>query len=142
VTPDNRSNPYKIKRLGLDISCTCPAWRNQKKFVDSRTCKHLKELLGDDYEDARIKLREEAEQEVANVKKNKKPASKRGKKRKQDDEDEDDEGGGDSPMSGGDPSDPLSTINGIAPTTYMADGSEKEIASQSRSILFISLSFY
>ena len=35
---------------------TCPAWRMQARVrVESRTCKHIREILGDAYEDARIK---------------------------------------------------------------------------------------
>ena len=47
---------YKIKNVGGVYSCTCPAWRFQSKKIDVRTCKHLKELLG-----------EEAEQKRSNV---------------------------------------------------------------------------
>uniref|UniRef100_H3HE25 DNA ligase OB-like domain-containing protein n=1 Tax=Phytophthora ramorum TaxID=164328 RepID=H3HE25_PHYRM len=31
-------------------SCSCPAWRNQRHPPTSRTCKHLKQLLGDAFE--------------------------------------------------------------------------------------------
>ncbi|EIN04603.1 hypothetical protein PUNSTDRAFT_92533 [Punctularia strigosozonata HHB-11173 SS5] len=46
---------YKVKRTADHYHCTCPAWRNQKGVtVDARTCKHLRAILGDAYEDARI----------------------------------------------------------------------------------------
>ena len=38
--------PGRIKRTGDHYYCTCPAWRNQNLAVDRRTCKHLRELLG------------------------------------------------------------------------------------------------
>ncbi|KAG9104665.1 hypothetical protein FRC07_009757, partial [Ceratobasidium sp. 392] len=47
---------YKVKRTWDHYYCTCPAWRNQGGApTNARTCKHLKALLGDDYEAARIK---------------------------------------------------------------------------------------
>lgn len=49
--------------LGIDgrreegyYSCTCPSWRNQNDKERLRTCPHLKDLLGKDYEEARIRL--------------------------------------------------------------------------------------
>ncbi|KAF8201141.1 hypothetical protein K438DRAFT_2015518 [Mycena galopus ATCC 62051] len=49
---------YKIKRTWDHYYCQCPAWRNQAGApVDARTCKHLRELLGDTYETARLKWR-------------------------------------------------------------------------------------
>ncbi|KAG8731647.1 hypothetical protein FRC11_003089 [Ceratobasidium sp. 423] len=45
---------YTIKRTDAHYHCSCPAWRNQKGAkVEVRTCKHLKELLGEAYEIAR-----------------------------------------------------------------------------------------
>ena len=39
------------------VSSSCPAWRNQARTpVNSRTCKHIRQLLGDAYENARIKV--------------------------------------------------------------------------------------
>ncbi|KAI5122801.1 hypothetical protein M0805_000144 [Coniferiporia weirii] len=47
---------YKLKRTWDHYYCTCPAWRNQARApVNARTCKHLRSVLGDAYEDARIK---------------------------------------------------------------------------------------
>ncbi|EIM79128.1 uncharacterized protein STEHIDRAFT_163992 [Stereum hirsutum FP-91666 SS1] len=38
--------------------CTCPAWRNQSAHpVSACTCKHLCSLLGDAYEESRLKLK-------------------------------------------------------------------------------------
>ncbi|KAF8626423.1 hypothetical protein AX15_004885 [Amanita polypyramis BW_CC] len=48
---------YKVKRTLDHYYCTCPAWRNQSKVpINARTCKHLKALLGDAYEEARARL--------------------------------------------------------------------------------------
>ncbi|ETL83378.1 hypothetical protein L917_16668 [Phytophthora nicotianae] len=41
---------YIVKRLGMVYSCSCPAWRNQRHPPNSRTCKHLKQLLGEEFE--------------------------------------------------------------------------------------------
>lgn len=46
--------PYILKNTGGVISCDCPAWRNQSLPIDKRTCKHLRKLLGDAAEEARI----------------------------------------------------------------------------------------
>eukprot|EP00051_Salpingoeca_urceolata_P020439 m.306629 g.306629 ORF g.306629 m.306629 type:complete len:490 (+) comp19623_c0_seq11:118-1587(+) len=45
---------YKVKRVNDHYYCTCPAWRNQTAAVDSRTCRHLREYLGDAFETSRI----------------------------------------------------------------------------------------
>ncbi|KAJ3393649.1 hypothetical protein HDU84_001424 [Entophlyctis sp. JEL0112] len=45
---------YTIKRTQDHYYCTCQGWRMNKRPVDARTCKHLKELLGDAYESARL----------------------------------------------------------------------------------------
>ncbi|KAE8226596.1 hypothetical protein CF319_g821 [Tilletia indica] len=48
-------DPYKLKRHLDHYSCTCPAWRFQSKAsIVARTCKHLKTLLGEAYESARV----------------------------------------------------------------------------------------
>ncbi|KAG8766756.1 hypothetical protein FRC12_006673 [Ceratobasidium sp. 428] len=50
------SSTYKVKRTWDHYYCTCPAWRNQGGSpTNARTCKHLKALLGEEYEAARIK---------------------------------------------------------------------------------------
>jgi DNA ligase-1 len=46
---------YVVKRLGRVYSCSCPAWRNQRHPPTSRTCKHLKQLLGDAFETLRAR---------------------------------------------------------------------------------------
>jgi DNA ligase-1 len=44
---------YTIKNTGGVMSCTCPAWRNQSRALNQRSCKHLKEYLGEAFEIAR-----------------------------------------------------------------------------------------
>ena len=46
--------PYELKNIGGIYSCSCPAWRNQSIAIESRTCKHLRKLRGDESEEARI----------------------------------------------------------------------------------------
>lgn len=46
---------YIVKRIGMSYSCSCPAWRNQRHPPTSRTCKHLKELLGEEFETVRAR---------------------------------------------------------------------------------------
>ncbi|PQO44094.1 DNA ligase [Blastopirellula marina] len=48
------AKPYVLKNVGGVYSCTCPAWRNQSVAIETRTCKHLRKLRGDDAELARI----------------------------------------------------------------------------------------
>lgn len=47
-------NPYRIKNVGGVYSCTCPAWCNQSKPSNARTCKHIRKLRGDAAEEARL----------------------------------------------------------------------------------------
>lgn len=47
------SGPYRITRRGDVYTCTCPAWRNQK-LGPYRTCKHVRELRGDEAERLRL----------------------------------------------------------------------------------------
>ena len=47
------SRPYVLKNVGGVYSCSCPAWRNQSRPIERRTCKHLRALRGDAAEDAR-----------------------------------------------------------------------------------------
>ncbi|KAI0029276.1 DNA ligase/mRNA capping enzyme [Vararia minispora EC-137] len=59
VSSMTSSSKYKIKRTWDHYYCTCPAWRNQSRVpTNARTCKHLKALLGDEYEDARVKWKD------------------------------------------------------------------------------------
>lgn len=46
--------PYVLKNTGGVYSCTCPAWRNQSTAIEQRTCKHLRQLRGDQAEQDRI----------------------------------------------------------------------------------------
>lgn len=54
VQSASSSSTYLVKRLGRVYTCNCPAWRNQKAAPTARTCKHLKQLLGDEFETARV----------------------------------------------------------------------------------------
>jgi len=45
---------YKILNRGGVMSCTCPAWRNQSVPINRRRCKHLTELFGEAFEQARV----------------------------------------------------------------------------------------
>ncbi|KAK0230154.1 DNA ligase/mRNA capping enzyme [Armillaria fumosa] len=58
VKSQTSASVYKVKRTWDHYYCTCPAWRNQGGVpVNARSCKHLKSLLGDKYEAARMKLK-------------------------------------------------------------------------------------
>ena len=46
--------PYVLKNSGGVYSCTCPAWRNQSVAIEKRTCKHLRQLRGEQAEADRI----------------------------------------------------------------------------------------
>eukprot|EP01105_Mastigella_eilhardi_P019799 TRINITY_DN4674_c0_g1_i1.p1 TRINITY_DN4674_c0_g1~~TRINITY_DN4674_c0_g1_i1.p1 ORF type:complete len:654 (+),score=153.97 TRINITY_DN4674_c0_g1_i1:118-2079(+) len=48
------STVYQIKRVADHYYCTCQAWKNQNAPVDARTCKHLREYLGDAFERWRL----------------------------------------------------------------------------------------
>ncbi len=48
------AKPYELKNTGGVYSCSCPAWRNQSVAIESRTCKHLRKLRGDDAEKERV----------------------------------------------------------------------------------------
>lgn len=54
VASASSSSKYTVKRVIGHYYCNCPAWRVNKQALDQRTCKHLKQVLGDDYEAARI----------------------------------------------------------------------------------------
>jgi len=47
-------SPYIVKRVGDVVSCSCPAWRNQSLPINHRTCKHIRKVLGDEAEQARL----------------------------------------------------------------------------------------
>ncbi|EJC98107.1 DNA ligase/mRNA capping enzyme [Fomitiporia mediterranea MF3/22] len=84
---------YKIKRTWDHYYCTCPAWRNQSRApVNARSCKHLRSVLGDAYEDARICYMDPDGAAATNAKnKNKSKSKSAGKRRKRDDGDDDDD---------------------------------------------------
>jgi DNA ligase-1 len=46
--------PYVLKNIGGVYSCNCPAWRNQSRSIEQRTCKHLRKFRGDVAEQRRI----------------------------------------------------------------------------------------
>lgn len=48
------SIPYVLKNTGGVYSCSCPAWRNQSKPIEQRTCKHLTGLRGEEAERERL----------------------------------------------------------------------------------------
>ncbi|KAJ3017211.1 hypothetical protein HKX48_003663 [Thoreauomyces humboldtii] len=52
VSSKTSAATYTVKRTGpSEYYCTCPAWRNQGAVaVCARSCKHLKELLGEEFE--------------------------------------------------------------------------------------------
>ncbi|TRM67364.1 hypothetical protein BD626DRAFT_564316 [Schizophyllum amplum] len=83
VSSQSSNSTYKVKRTWDHYYCTCPAWRNQGGApTNARTCKHLKALLGEEYELARLKLKNPYGQQP-------KPSSSKGKKRKKADDDDD-----------------------------------------------------
>lgn len=47
-------DPYLLKNTGGVYSCSCPAWRNQSIAIEKRTCKHLRQYLGEEFERDRI----------------------------------------------------------------------------------------
>jgi DNA ligase-1 len=48
------SKPWVIKNSGGVYHCTCPAWRNQSKPPEQRTCKHILAFRGAAAEEARL----------------------------------------------------------------------------------------
>jgi len=44
----------KLTNQGGVYSCSCPAWRNQSKPIEARTCKHIRKLRGDAAEQERL----------------------------------------------------------------------------------------
>ncbi|MCE7874183.1 DNA ligase [bacterium CPR1] len=48
------ATPYVLRNVGGAYSCSCPAWRNQNRPPESRTCKHLKALRGAAAEEERL----------------------------------------------------------------------------------------
>jgi len=54
------AKPYTIKNVGGVYSCSCPAWKNQSRPIDRRSCKHLRRYLGDEAENTRLGLTQTA----------------------------------------------------------------------------------
>lgn len=48
------SKPWVLRNVGGVYSCNCPAWRNQSVPIERRTCKHLKQVRGDQVEQDRV----------------------------------------------------------------------------------------
>lgn len=48
------ATPYELKNTGGVLSCSCPAWRNQRGPIERRTCKHLKGYRGEEAELLRV----------------------------------------------------------------------------------------
>lgn len=46
--------PYRLRNIGGVIDCSCPAWRNQSKPIDKRTCKHIIAVRGVEVERKRV----------------------------------------------------------------------------------------
>ncbi|KII90494.1 hypothetical protein PLICRDRAFT_39053 [Plicaturopsis crispa FD-325 SS-3] len=90
VSSMSSNSKYKVKRTWDHYYCTCPAWRNQGGLpTNARTCKHLRALLGSEYEDARLKLKNPH----GPVKPASKARAKPKSKGKDPDPDDDDSGG-------------------------------------------------
>jgi hypothetical protein len=52
---DKAGNKYFLAHLGPMYSCTCAAWKEATAPQELRTCKHLKQYLGAQSEERRIK---------------------------------------------------------------------------------------
>ncbi|KAK7114823.1 uncharacterized protein [Littorina saxatilis] len=48
------STGYMLERDGDIYSCSCNEWKNQTENEKQRTCKHLKEYLGEEFDKARV----------------------------------------------------------------------------------------
>ena len=46
--------PYVLRNIGGVIDCSCPAWKNQSREIDVRTCKHICKVRGNAIECARV----------------------------------------------------------------------------------------
>ncbi|KAM0746957.1 DNA ligase/mRNA capping enzyme [Meredithblackwellia eburnea MCA 4105] len=104
------STTYTIKRTtATQYFCSCPAWRNQSSPVDARTCKHLREALGEEFEAARLgplaPTSKSKSKSTAGAGKralsasatNGAPAKKKGKSKKEEEGEDEEEDGVDSP---------------------------------------------
>jgi DNA ligase-1 len=48
------AKPWEIRNVGGVYSCNCPAWRNQSRPIEQRTCKHIIAYRGEEAEQARL----------------------------------------------------------------------------------------
>jgi DNA ligase-1 len=57
VPVDGMGGSYKVKFCGGGTyTCDCPVWRYQNRSTNERTCKHLQQMLGIEYERKRCNL--------------------------------------------------------------------------------------
>ena len=54
AVPGSARLPYLIKNVYGVYSCSCPAWRNQSLPIERRSCKHIRNLRGEQAELERI----------------------------------------------------------------------------------------
>lgn len=57
-----KKEDFEIHRYSSHYACSCPAWRFQTNNVKQRTCKHLSDVLGDEYERRRVRMAEKVEE--------------------------------------------------------------------------------
>ncbi|KAF8754731.1 DNA ligase [Rhizoctonia solani] len=147
VTGSSKSrSKYTIKRTDTHYYCSCPAWRNQSGVkVELRTCKHLKELLGDAYEVARTSSNKPAPKPADRTQAQRKlvyhPAATHPLLQGDQKNDEDvpkasadnEDAANINPHTPATDVDDLAEINGIKPKVYMRDGEEREAKSQTSS---------
>lgn len=48
------ARPYLLENIGGVYSCSYPAWRNQSLPIDRRSCKHLRQVRGEEAEAERV----------------------------------------------------------------------------------------
>ncbi|KAF8459329.1 hypothetical protein BGX38DRAFT_1247919 [Terfezia claveryi] len=51
---ETRSVTFTMKRSADNYHCTCPSWIISARRISGRSCDHLKELLGEEYEEWRL----------------------------------------------------------------------------------------
>src|ERR1700737_5059853 len=54
IPSESSDTSYTIKRTSDHYYCTCPAWRKQRGPQNLKSCKHIRTLLGTEYESARV----------------------------------------------------------------------------------------
>ncbi|RHZ31759.1 hypothetical protein DYB37_004002 [Aphanomyces astaci] len=50
VAVSGNSSNYEVRFRGGVYYCTCMGWKMQNKAVDARSCKHLRQVLGDEFD--------------------------------------------------------------------------------------------